>query len=639
MDPEQQPQQPRSEYSDPTQRVTQAELDQQSRAPESTISPLGEDTPLFQYSDNNGFMRQLREAQQRRKEGSAYNHTLPNRPTDTANKGLAAEAQLKLREIDGLIAQKQYVRAIKALRSDPALRGVAGTDQIKKMAKKALEDEVKKRVKQAIKRAVIEFIAANPVTWVIIVIVTLFLIIGIFIVGYVISQREPINNPANPSAIVELSSQALPTEFDPNVIISDELLTKSDAMTLDDIETFLKSKPGKLMEYTPDQLGEGANGRNAAQIIYDSTRGSHTLIAQREGPIRTVQVAINPMVILAKLEKEQSLITTRNPDVLRKAMGYNCSDGAACPQNPYFAGFARQVEYGAAHMSEWYQLTKDPKRGYAVNPIWKVGNVLSISSETNQGGAIPGPSAYYARAPYHIPNVRIGNAATSVLYTYTPWVYHGNYNFWKKMNDWFRKDINTLTKDPKSLSTEGGLQIDTSLNIMEDIPDDKKKQGKPTAIVLHYLGANSDGSLLLAKPAADYFKNLHKNSDEKDNKRVHYIVSRAGTIYRLLDDTTLGAGAEGYNILNNGPVIHIENEGQFEDGNKDHAYTESEVQANALLIKQLMLAYSIPITEVISHGDVDVCKRPGEPIHRSDPGKAFMTAVFKELGQIYKPCT
>jgi hypothetical protein len=414
-------------------------------------------------------------------------------------------------------------------------------------------------------------------------------------------------------------------------------------MDLADVQTFLKKMNSPLLTYTPDQLGEGANGRTAAQIIYDASRGTHVL-QDPAGiqPIRTVQISINPMVILVKLEKEQSLIRESHPDRLDKAMGYNCPDYHSCPENPFFKGFARQVEYGTASLAENYQTTK--KRGYSKVKLFKVGSVVTISSEVQQGGALAGPSPYDPKSHWHIPNIRIGNAATSVLYTYTPWVYQGNYNFWLLFNNWFRADIDRLSADPTSKGNVvmyGSLPVNTSLSIMDVVPDDKKNQGNPTAIVMHYLGLTNGNQILTARGAADYFRSTMTDSDDSNNKRVQYVVAQDGTVYQLITDTTIGAGALGFNTFQGHPTISIENEGHFEDGVVAHNYTTAQLKSNAALVQYLILKYQIPLDEVISHMDVDVCKRhlPASEVHRTDPGTAFMDALFKQLGETYRPCT
>jgi hypothetical protein len=64
-------------------------------------------------------------------------------------------------------------------------------------------------------------------------------------------------------------------------------------------------------------LGAGANGRSAAQIIYDYTRGQFVggVYANSNPPgyahyntSNPLTITVNPQVFLATLQKEQSLI-------------------------------------------------------------------------------------------------------------------------------------------------------------------------------------------------------------------------------------------------------------------------------------------------------------------------------------------
>lgn len=118
--------------------------------------------------------------------------------------------------------------------------------------------------------------------------------------------------------------------FDQNKVIDDDAFTNWGSMNGQQIQDFLNSKGSVLTNFK-----EG--GRSAASIIYDAAK----------------EHRINPQVLLATLQKEQSLITTgtsydTNADSsgkLRKAMGYACPDSGGCDSR--YAGFTNQVD-GAA---------------------------------------------------------------------------------------------------------------------------------------------------------------------------------------------------------------------------------------------------------------------------------------------------
>lgn len=213
--------------------------------------------------------------------------------------------------------------------------------------------------------------------------------------------------------------------FDPNNITSDSFFTARDSMSVSDIQNFLVQKGSVLAYLNPSQLGEEANGRSAAQIIYDASRVNRTDFASSQGygPSNPLVMSLNPQVILVTLQKEQSLITgsyvagsSATNSALRSAMGYGCPDSGGCDDT--YAGFNYQVTYAAAQfMKNYYKASSSP---------YKPGQTYTITNTVGPPHNAPASQQVY-----------IGNAATSSLYQYTPHVYNGNYNFWYFSNSWF----------------------------------------------------------------------------------------------------------------------------------------------------------------------------------------------------------
>lgn len=204
-------------------------------------------------------------------------------------------------------------------------------------------------------------------------------------------------------------------------LIEDGTFTNN-SMTAGQIQQFLVSKNSVLAKTRSEQLGDGANGRSAAQIIYDATRGSRTDFATGNGfgPRHPLLISVNPQVILVTLQKEQSLITGRYPldagytqRALRFAMGYGCPDDSGCAES--YSGFTSQVVYASAQLARNTQL--------ASRSQYPPGRISVFHDQVGRSTA-------------HV-NVRVANAATSALYQYTPHVYFGNYNFYNFMNTWF----------------------------------------------------------------------------------------------------------------------------------------------------------------------------------------------------------
>ncbi len=158
------------------------------------------------------------------------------------------------------------------------------------------------------------------------------------------------------------------------------------------IQQFLDDRRSVLATYT-----EG--GRSAAGIIYDA--------AQANG--------INPQVLLATLQKEQSLLTTGtsyntstdSDGKLRKAMGYACPDSSGCDSR--YAGFTNQVD-GAAFQLR-FNFDGSTTRRFT---DYQLGQTMTFD----------GVAVYLA------------NRATASLYRYTPHI-SGNRSFYNVFFTYF----------------------------------------------------------------------------------------------------------------------------------------------------------------------------------------------------------
>jgi len=167
-----------------------------------------------------------------------------------------------------------------------------------------------------------------------------------------------------------------PVGFDPNTLISDDVYSDSGAMSAADIQAFLGSQSGVLKSYaTRDHNGVV---RTAAQMIADAAAAW----------------GVNPRVIIATLQKEQSLISDATPTqrALDWAMGCGKMDGSTLSR---YQGFGNQIWGGARALAR--------NRSY-----WRRGISLSIDGQA----------------------VYPSNSATHSLYRYTPHL-HGNVLFWR----------------------------------------------------------------------------------------------------------------------------------------------------------------------------------------------------------------
>ena len=142
-----------------------------------------------------------------------------------------------------------------------------------------------------------------------------------------------------------------------------------------------------------------ANGWSASKIIYESSQW----------------YGINPYVILATLQKEQSLVTTAtlNQYGLDWAMGYGVPDSGSRDYSRQ--GFATQVDWGAWQLA--YNKYNAINNTSKVAPYY-VGNTITIDGVAT----------------------RLNNGATASLYRYTPH-FHGNQNFRIIMNLFTDPDV------------------------------------------------------------------------------------------------------------------------------------------------------------------------------------------------------
>ncbi len=189
-------------------------------------------------------------------------------------------------------------------------------------------------------------------------------------------------------------------------------------MTKQEIQAFLKEQKSYLANYQTIDI-RGIK-RYASEII---SRVANAF-------------DLNPRVLLVMLQKEQSLIKNKKvtKDQLDWAMGYSICDSCSKrdPRLKKYKGFAKQVFYAAERISESY-LVDLKKKGFTIAGIGP-GKTTTIDGEL----VVP------------------KNAATAVLYTYTPH-FEGNENFVRLWREWFVPDYpdGSLLQD----KTNGGVWL------------------------------------------------------------------------------------------------------------------------------------------------------------------------------------
>lgn len=202
-----------------------------------------------------------------------------------------------------------------------------------------------------------------------------------FVVGLIVLLILPVTlltNPRRAEAALNYGN-----------LISDAEFTNRTTLDATGVQLFLNTRGGtRLRTFSED-------GRSAAQIIADASRSND----------------INPFVILATIQKEESLVDSNtNFDYrINWAMGFgicdSCSPDDANVQK--YRGFTKQIDNAA------WQLKHNYSYWAANGSDWTVGRTMIIDDLA----------------------VRFANRATSALYRYTPHL-HGNENFYRLYNQY-----------------------------------------------------------------------------------------------------------------------------------------------------------------------------------------------------------
>jgi len=266
-----------------------------------------------------------------------------------------------------------------------------------------------------------------------------------------------------PLMVVDAPLANADTSYNPADLMSDSIFTDTSTMSQAAIQSFLAAENSGLQNYsdiencsTIKQPYSGTyyphcgSSVSAATIIYDASQA----------------YGINPRVILATLEKEQSLITTPDPtqSQLNCAMGYNSCSG--------FVGFFYQVDNGTWQFKSDMELMSG-QSWWGLSPS---SYLCKSSTSLYSAGLYPGNSVTFADpAQYdgqgnliHAATpitLTLGSSATAALYCYTPYVgpisqtgYSGSYNFVYYFELWFGSVLGPCY-DSSNLSTTTGAGI------------------------------------------------------------------------------------------------------------------------------------------------------------------------------------
>ena len=184
-------------------------------------------------------------------------------------------------------------------------------------------------------------------------------------------------------------SSGVPATFDRNLILTDQVMTATNAVTGDAVQAFLEDSPYGTRSWLADTTVGGARFSDAV-----------VLLGQQNN--------IDPIILLARAQVESSLVSaTVKPSnsKLETALGCGCPDGASCNDNYY--GLGNQIRCAAQ------VLTARAADSANKDGTWIAGDAHSTSD-------------HYRIVPV--------NNSTAALYAYTPWVLPGTGGNWLVWN-------------------------------------------------------------------------------------------------------------------------------------------------------------------------------------------------------------
>lgn len=193
--------------------------------------------------------------------------------------------------------------------------------------------------------------------------------------------------------------------YDPLDVIPYETWRGAASLSAADIQAFLETLDGPLKTLVANEHDiAGVTTpvkKPASQLIYEAARFWN----------------LNPKVILATLQKEQSLLTISNSDNsarFRKAMGagvYGDADGDGRTDNRY-PGFGNQIWNGARLLST-----------YEIMFGWYPGKTKAVTAYkyVDATRTVDGHVETYQKRVSYTKTIVPKNASTFALYTYTPY--------------------------------------------------------------------------------------------------------------------------------------------------------------------------------------------------------------------------
>lgn len=208
--------------------------------------------------------------------------------------------------------------------------------------------------------------------------------------------------------------------YDAGRIIDDSVFLDAKSMGIADIQNFLNARGSGLKDMTFTLQCYGSSSQERQWYTAAGAR-CDTPIPASEIIYYAAQIyGVNPKVILATMQKEQSLTTAANPTVwqLTQAMGYACPTSGSCDSS---SSFPYQIDSGTWALRFHYERARGNMNWWYTSTSWTCGT----EKDLYKPNLYPGQNVrFYDTNGSYYTTVYIQNAATSTMYCYTPHAYN-----------------------------------------------------------------------------------------------------------------------------------------------------------------------------------------------------------------------
>ncbi len=185
-------------------------------------------------------------------------------------------------------------------------------------------------------------------------------------------------------------------------------------------------------------------------------------------------------------------------------------------------------------------------------------------------------------------------------------------NPYKKTNKVYKKQTKAYAKQLEEFTPEKDKKTDTLNYGKYAVGTTNFNLRKPNYVVIHHTAQDSVG------------QTLQTFTLPRTQVSAHYVISRDGEIYHMLNDYYRawhgGVGMWGNNMDLNSSSIGIEL-----DNNGSATFTEPQIQSLLDVLKQLKEKYNIPAKNFIGHSDI-------APSRKVDPNANFPWERLAEEG-------